>query len=420
MNNIIENTEKDIVIDKLIEKLIYLIATSFFIIFETYNIITKRSIDLILLYFMITLSYIIFGYIWHNIISIKSLHKKIYIEEIIMTSGIFIISLIVGQINYLFFLTLPTIIFTLVILGINLKETLIYILILTIGIAVLFMDPSLYTISDKFYLIVYFACIVFTSIININYFSIYRTFTEKYKREVTLKIQNEELNKEKDSFFEIASKELILPIQRTKESTEKILYSYNKDMDQNINNSFSKILTNINILEQLSQNMLNIKNLNIENIEFKIESINLRDLITQVIDTMSPKAKERNINIVYSIDNNIQTVNLDVNRIGEILRNLIDNAIKYSPENTQIVLNIYKEKNQSIIEIKDQGIGIPQEDIPHLFEKFYRASNVEKNTKQGSGIGLFLVKEYIEKMNGTIEIISELNKGTTFKISFKD
>jgi signal transduction histidine kinase len=420
MNNIIENTEKDIVIDKLIEKLIYLIATSFLIIFEIYNIITKRSIDLILLYLMITLSYIIFGYIWHNIISIKSLHKKIYIEEIIMTSGIFIISLIVGQINYLFFLTLPTIIFTLVILGINLKETLIYILILTIGIAVLFMDPSLYTISDKFYLIVYFACIVFTSIININYFSIYRTFTEKYKREVTLKIQNEELNKEKDSFFEIASKELILPIQRTKESTEKILYSYNKDMDQNINNSFSKILTNINILEQLSQNMLNIKNLNIENIEFKIESINLRDLITQVIDTMSPKAKERNINIVYSIDNNIQTVNLDVNRIGEILRNLIDNAIKYSPENTQIVLNTYKEKNQSIIEIKDQGIGIPQEDIPHLFEKFYRASNVEKNTKQGSGIGLFLVKEYIEKMNGTIEIISELNKGTTFKISFKD
>ena len=418
MKTTVENSEKDIKIDQIIEKLIYIIAISFFLIYETYNILSKRSLHFIILYGIIGISFILFGYIWHHLINIKSIHRKIYIEELIITIGIFISILLSNQINYLFFLVFPTITFTLTMLEIDIKETAGYIAILTIGIISLLLDPNFYTISNKFYLVIYFACIIFISIINVNYFSIYKTFTNKYKKEVELRIQNEELNKDKDSFFEIASKELRDPIQKTEDSTEEILYSYGKDIEENINNSLSKILTNIKILKKLSENMLNIKNLNIENIEFKLESINLKDFITQVVDTMSLKAKERNIQIVTSIDNNVESINVDANRIGEILRNLVDNSIKYSPENTTITISTYMENGGKVIEIKDQGIGIPKEDIPHLFEKFYRASNVEKNTKQGSGIGLFLVKEYIEKMNGKIEILSELNKGTEFKITF--
>ena len=105
--------------------------------------------------------------------------------------------------------------------------------------------------------------------------------------------------------------------------------------------------------------------------------------------------------------------------MGEVLRNLLDNAIKYSPTNSIIKINAYTKNDTTVIEIVDNGIGIPQKDIPHLFEKFYRASNVEMNTKQGSGIGLYLVKEYIEKMKGNIYIISNINKGTTFRIEIQ-
>ncbi len=418
MKTIVENKDKDRKIDQIIERLIYIISISFFLIYETYNILLKRNLYFIILYGIITISFIIFGYIWHHLINIKSIHRKIYIEELIITIGIFISILLSSQINYLFFLVFPTITFTLTMLEINIKEMAGYIAILTIGIVLLLIDPNFYTISNKFYLIIYFACIIFISIINVNYFSIYKTFTNKYKKEVALRIQNEELNKDRDSFFEIASKELKDPIQKTEESTEEILYHYGKNIEENTNNSISKILTNIKILKKLSENMLDIKNLNIENIEFKIESINLKELIAQVVDTMSLKAKERNIQILTSIDENIEYINVDSNRIGEILRNLIDNSIKYSPEFTTITISTYMKNNSKTIEVKDQGIGIPKEDIPHLFEKFYRASNVEKNTKQGSGIGLFLVKEYIEKMNGKIEILSELNKGTEFRITF--
>jgi signal transduction histidine kinase len=420
MKTTVENSEKDLKIDQIIEKLIYIIAISFFIVYETYNILSNRSLHFIILYAIIGISFIIFGYIWHHLINIKSIHRKVYIEELIITISLFISILLSNQINYLFFLVFPTITLTLTMLEIDIKEIALYIAILTLGIISLLIDPNFYTISNKFYIVIYFACIIFISIININYFSIYKTFTNKYKKEVELKIQNEELNKDKDSFFEIASKELRDPIQKTEESTEEILYHYGKDIDENINNSLSKILTNIKILKKLSENMLNIKNLNIDNIEFKIESINLKELIGQVVDTMSLKAKDRNIQIITSLDDSIDSINVDSNRIGEILRNLVDNSIKYSPENTVITISTYIENNSKIIEIKDQGIGIPKDDIPHLFEKFYRASNVEKNTKQGSGIGLFLVKEYIEKMNGKIEILSELNKGTRFKITFNN
>ena len=78
-----------------------------------------------------------------------------------------------------------------------------------------------------------------------------------------------------------------------------------------------------------------------------------------------------------------------------------------------------KGKDKKIyITVKDNGIGIPKNDIPHLFEKFYRASNVASNTNQGYGIGLYLIKQYIEKMNGTIDIKSSEGEGTTFTLSF--
>lgn len=415
-----EEDQKNIKIDKLIETLIYIISLSFIVIYTIYNIYNKESIGYIIRYDILGLSFIIFGFIWHHIVSIKPIHRKIYIEETFITISFFVILILLKNIVLLFFLVFPTIVFSLIMLGINLRETTFYIIILILGTLAMILDPTFSNTQEKFYLIIYLGCIISSLIININYFSIYRTFTDKYKNEVSLKVQGEEINNEKDSFFEIASQELVSPIQLTQDQTEKIIQKYRNMISENILNTFNKTLTNIEILKQLSENMLSIKNLNIENIPFDIKPIDLSTFINQVTETMQPKASERNIKIITNLDKSINYINADQNRLGEIMRNLIDNSIKYSDQNTTIELSSYYEDNLKVIEIKDQGIGIPKDDIPHLFEKFYRASNVERNTKQGSGIGLYLVKEYLNKMNAEIKVESEINKGSKFKILFKE
>ena len=98
-----------------------------------------------------------------------------------------------------------------------------------------------------------------------------------------------------------------------------------------------------------------------------------------------------------------------------ILINLLSNAIKYSPENKTVFLTSSFEKGKISFIVIDQGIGIPVEDQAHLFQTFFRAKNVE--AIQGTGLGLYIVKKYLDIMGGTIEIKSKMNEGTTIVIT---
>ncbi len=414
-----EEDEKNKIVIKIIEYFVYIVSIFYLITYSIYAIYTNINYHYLSKYIIMTVFFTIFTYAYNHLINIKSLHKKIYIEEIIITIFLFTSILILNQLNYLVFLLFPMITLTLIILGMNIKETMLYMAINILGVLILIIDPSFSSIQNRFYLTTFMSINILVIIVNINYLNIYKTFTNKYKNEIYLKVQNDELNKEKDEFFEIASQELVTPIDNTSNAVEEILYRYKNDLSENISNTLSKMLTNIRILKQLSQNMLSIKTLNIENISIDIEEYDTKKLIREVIETMDPKAKERNSDITSNIDPNTKNIHIDPNRMGEVLRNLLDNAIKYSPTNSIIKINAYTKNDTTVIEIVDNGIGIPQKDIPHLFEKFYRASNVEMNTKQGSGIGLYLVKEYIEKMKGNIYIISNINKGTTFRIEIQ-
>jgi signal transduction histidine kinase len=98
------------------------------------------------------------------------------------------------------------------------------------------------------------------------------------------------------------------------------------------------------------------------------------------------------------------------------LINLLSNAIKFSPEGAMIFLSSEVDEKTIIIAVKDKGLGIPEDDKKHLFERFFRANNV--TNIQGTGLGLHIVSKYVELMNGTIAVESELEKGTTFTIQF--
>ena len=104
--------------------------------------------------------------------------------------------------------------------------------------------------------------------------------------------------------------------------------------------------------------------------------------------------------------------------IEQIIRNLTENAIKYTPTGGNIELACYNEKNTVIFTIKDNGIGIDAENLPRIFDRFYRVDKARTRKSGGNGIGLSLVKFLTETFNGHISVTSEINKGTTFTLVF--
>ncbi len=110
-------------------------------------------------------------------------------------------------------------------------------------------------------------------------------------------------------------------------------------------------------------------------------------------------------------------VEIDQDKLIQVIDNIMNNAIKYSPDGGTIYVRLMSTHNQLVLSIQDQGLGIPQESIPHLFDRFYRVDKARSRAQGGSGLGLSIAKEEIELHNGTIWVNSIENKGTTFFIS---
>jgi signal transduction histidine kinase len=111
-----------------------------------------------------------------------------------------------------------------------------------------------------------------------------------------------------------------------------------------------------------------------------------------------------------------KNITQDAKIIKNIMLNLLSNASKYSEENKNIYLNVEVEENSVTIQVRDEGIGIPEEDQERLFNRFYRAKNAINI--QGTGLGLNIVRKYVELLEGTIGFVSRLNEGSTFTVRF--
>lgn len=146
----------------------------------------------------------------------------------------------------------------------------------------------------------------------------------------------------------------------------------------------------------------------------KLEPINLKNFCLQIIKELASIYADRKIDFNCQIENNL--VNLDKTTLRHILSNLLSNALKYSPQQATVKLNVsyQNEPAEIIIEVRDRGIGIPEESQKHLFESFYRASNV--NATPGTGLGLSIVKKSVELYGGSITIDSKINWGTNILI----
>jgi signal transduction histidine kinase len=171
-----------------------------------------------------------------------------------------------------------------------------------------------------------------------------------------------------------------------------------------------------------NERMINLVNdlLNVARIEegrfgYQFSLIHLEDLIQATIQDFIHKIQEKKINFQYLRPSNpLPKVNVDPAKMRLVIGNLIDNAIKYTPKNKQVTISIKYDKLNLEVSIKDSGIGIPADQQKRLFSKFFRSENAVRAQTEGSGLGLFIVKNIIEKHKGAIWFESAENKGSNF------
>jgi two-component system phosphate regulon sensor histidine kinase PhoR len=154
-------------------------------------------------------------------------------------------------------------------------------------------------------------------------------------------------------------------------------------------------------------------------LQLEIASTNLIPILEESISAVQPIANKKNITINLLACS--KTVNIlgDNSGLQQVFINLINNATKFSPEYSSIIVKIVQLDKDIHVAITDQGLGIPVEDMPRLFDKFFRGRNVTIAEIPGSGVGLYIVKNIIQQLGGSIKVSSVLNEGTTFTVILK-
>jgi len=169
-------------------------------------------------------------------------------------------------------------------------------------------------------------------------------------------------------------------------------------------------------MKNLVKNLLDLAKID-ENI-FTVSKEYFRSdaFLQKIVNLVEPSCKLKNIKLRLKSPKNIQ-IYADPLRFQQILLNLLDNAIKYSKENSEIRLEVYRLDNRTVISVTDEGIGIPPDKIEFIFDRLYRVEKSRSRRYGGSGIGLSVVKELVEAHGGKIEAESKLGKGSTFKVT---
>jgi signal transduction histidine kinase len=185
----------------------------------------------------------------------------------------------------------------------------------------------------------------------------------------------------------------------------------NEEQEEFANRAFERT----ELLSGFVKNLLNLTKKRLKH-DNEFEEYLFKDLINKVLVPIQILARDKSLDFNIYIDKSIQVITGNPFTIEELYSNLLLNAIKYTPPNGHISLNIKNRFNHIITEISDSGIGIPKEELSKVFDEFYRASNVPKDIKTGSGLGLSIVKQIVENHNGKISVSSELGIWTKFTI----
>jgi len=222
------------------------------------------------------------------------------------------------------------------------------------------------------------------------------------------------LEHQKDEFIGIASHELKTPVTSIKAYTQILEDVFLKADDKKSAALLSKMNSQVDRLTTLIADLLDFTRIEAGRLKFREDEYDLNELIGEIVEEMQRTARKHKIE--KKLSRNI-TVRGDRYRTGEVLTNLISNAVKYSPEAKKIIVATKAENNQITISVQDFGIGIEQNMVQKVFDRFFRITQPSINTFPGLGLGLYIAAEFVKRQNGRIWVKSTKNKGSTFFFS---
>ena len=224
------------------------------------------------------------------------------------------------------------------------------------------------------------------------------------------------LEKVRTDFVTNASHELRTPVTALKGFSETLLDGAMED--KVILKQFLEIMFEESTrLDLLVNDILELSKLEQRQVPIAYEKVVVKDAVLSTFKLIKQKAEQKNI-ALNLIEEECVTIEGDKDRLKQILANLIDNAVIYTKYGGTINVVLNKTEEQAIITISDNGMGIPEDEISRIFERFYRVDKGRSRNSGGTGLGLSIVKYLVENFNGTITAKSKVGLGTTFEITF--
>lgn len=229
--------------------------------------------------------------------------------------------------------------------------------------------------------------------------------------------------REQAEFISTASHEMRTPVASIEGYLGLALNPATAHIDEKARDFITKAHESAQHLGRLFQDLLDISKVEDGRMKNNPKIINVNEFLKNIFDGLATKANEKQLNYIFMPDiidegkeKSLQPIfyaNIDPDHFREVVSNLIENAIKYTPSG-EVVVNVTGDDKQISVSVKDSGIGIPAEDIPHLFQKFYRVDNSDTREIGGTGLGLYLSRRLAETMSGNLRVESKYKEGSTF------
>lgn len=227
--------------------------------------------------------------------------------------------------------------------------------------------------------------------------------------------QSRRLDDSRREFVANVSHELRTPLTSIKSYTETVLE--NPDLPPDLKQKFLGVVVyESDRMTRIVKDLLLLSRLDNNKMDWVFVTFPLKELLDNIYDSMLMDAQNYGHELRFSVPENLGSITGDRERLEQVIINILSNAIKYTPEKGRITLTAKREGGRISISVQDNGIGIPKEDIPRLFERFYRVDKARSRERGGTGLGLAIAQEIVSAHKGTIEVTSEVDHGTTMTI----
>ncbi len=283
------------------------------------------------------------------------------------------------------------------------------------------------------------ACVFFIAFLLFNLFGIWLNITHlvltiftiyyiwvpiraigEYKQRYAIQEESKllkKIDKLKQNFISLMSHDLKTPVAKISGIAEILEAQY--DNSERQKQHIRDITTATRDLDKFITSILDLTKVESQNLEIKLVSRDINKIIEDILEKLRFEANQNNIKIETDLSP-LYPIKMDPELMKRIISNLVENGIKYSGENSVIRLKSWDDEKWVYLEIKDSGAGIAKEDLENIFEKFYRIKNDASHSIKGTGLGLYLVKYFVELHEGKIVVDSTLGKGTSFTLKFKN